>query len=77
MNLTNDGTTTLTNVTATITSSTPGVVMTDGTASYPSIPSGSAADSIAPHFTASLPTSLPCNTNVAFNVTINSERRLN
>jgi subtilisin-like proprotein convertase family protein len=74
VNLNNDGTTTLTNVTATITSSTPGVVMTDGTASYPSIPSGSAADSIAPHFTAYLPTSLPCNTNVAFNVTINSDQ---
>ena len=74
VNLNNDGTTTLTNVIATITSTTPGVVMADGTASYPSIPSGSAADSIAPHFTANLPVGLACNTNVAFNVTINSDQ---
>ena len=70
----NDGTTSLTNVTATLTSSTPGVVMTDGTASYPNIPSATAASSIAPHFTAKLPASLACPATVAFDVTIHSDQ---
>jgi subtilisin-like proprotein convertase family protein len=72
VSLANDGTTTLTGVTATVTSTTPGVVMLHGTASYPNIPTGSAADSLAPHFTVLLPTNLACGSAVAFQVTIHS-----
>ena len=68
--LSNDGTTTLSNVTATATSSTPGVVLTDGTASYPNILAATAADSLAPHFTASLPAGLACGSLVSFQITV-------
>ncbi len=70
----NDGTTTLTNVIATVTSSTPGVVMFEGTASYPNIPTATAADSLAPHFTAHLPTSLACGGLVSFQMTVASDQ---
>jgi subtilisin-like proprotein convertase family protein len=72
VNLTNDGTVDLTGVSAKITSSTPGVTMIDGNASYPDIPLGGSADSIGPHFTAHLPTSLACGSSVAFQVTVNA-----
>jgi hypothetical protein len=60
----------LTGVTATVTSTTPGVVMLDGAASYPDIPKGGVADSLAPHVTAYLPTNLACGAGVAFQVAI-------
>lgn len=66
----NDGTATLTHVTATVTSSTPGVVMVDGTASYPDLVTATAAESLAPHFTAFLPTSLACGDLVSFQITV-------
>jgi subtilisin-like proprotein convertase family protein len=72
VNLANDGTTTLTGVTATIGSTTPGVVMLDDTASYPDLSEGSSGDSLAPHFTAQLPTSLACGGTVSFLLTIHS-----
>jgi subtilisin-like proprotein convertase family protein len=72
VNLANVGTVKLTGVSATITSSTPGVVMVDGNAAYPGLSIGIAADSIAPHFTALLPTSVPCGTPLQFQVTINA-----
>ena len=68
--LDNDGTTTLTGVTATVTSTTPGVVMLDGTAGYPDIPKGTVASSLAPHFTAYIPTGAACGSSVAFQVSI-------
>ena len=68
----NDGTTPLTGVAATVTSTTPGVVMLDGAASYPVLPKGAIADSLAPHLTAYLPTNLACGSSVGFQVTITS-----
>jgi subtilisin-like proprotein convertase family protein len=68
----NDGTSTLTGVTATVASTTPGVVMLDGTASYADLAPGVSGDSLAPHFTAKLPSNLVCGSLVAFNVTIQS-----
>jgi hypothetical protein len=44
--------------------------MLDGTASYPNIPKGGVADSLAPYVTAYLPTSLACGASVGFQVTI-------
>jgi subtilisin-like proprotein convertase family protein len=68
----NEGPNTLTGVSATITSTTPGVVMIDGTASYPDIPPASSAESLAPHFTAQLPASLACGSSVALQMSITS-----
>jgi subtilisin-like proprotein convertase family protein len=68
----NDGTTPLTGVAATVTSTTPGVVMLDGAASYPVLPKGAIADSLAPHLTAYLPTNLACGSSVGFQVIITS-----
>jgi subtilisin-like proprotein convertase family protein len=68
----NDAPTTLTGVTATITSTTPGVVMLDGTASYPNIPPATTAESLAPHFALQLPASLACGSSLAFQISITS-----
>jgi len=66
--LANDGTTALTGVTATVASTTPGVVLTDGTAGFPDIPPGGTAESLSPHFAAYLPTTLVCGGSVQFQV---------
>jgi subtilisin-like proprotein convertase family protein len=68
----NDGTDALTGITGTLSSTTPGVVMTDGTAEFPTIAAGASADSIAPHFTVTLPQSLACGSLVSFGLTIQS-----
>jgi uncharacterized repeat protein (TIGR01451 family) len=72
--LENDGTVNLTGVTATLTSSTPGVSFPDGTATYANIATGATGTSQAPHFTAVLPTSLSCGGTVAFHVVITSDQ---
>src|SRR5262249_31648093 len=64
VNLQNDGSTLLTGVTATVVPLTAGVSMPDPTASYPSMAANSNADSIAPHFTAKLSTSVACGTTI-------------
>ena len=74
LNLVNDGTSTLTNVTATVTPTTPGVVMNNGLASFPNVPAGSAADTLAPHVTAHLPMSLACGGTFAFQVALQSDQ---
>jgi subtilisin-like proprotein convertase family protein len=74
VHLDNDGTATLTHVTATVTSPTPGVVMVDGTASYPDLGTMSGADSVAPHFTAVLPPGLACGSAVSFQITVTSDQ---
>jgi len=74
LTLGNDGGAVLTGVTATVTSTTPGVVIEDGTSSFPDIPVGGAADSIAPHFRAYLPTSLACGGTISFNVAISTNQ---
>ncbi|HEX4824913.1 MAG TPA: proprotein convertase P-domain-containing protein, partial [Candidatus Polarisedimenticolaceae bacterium] len=70
--LTNTGTSKLTGVTATITSPMPGVTMVNGTASFGALSIGGSADSLAPHFTAQLPTNLSCGGTVPFQITISS-----
>jgi hypothetical protein len=47
-------------------------VILDGTASYPDLPPAAAADSLAPHFAAYLPTSLACGGTVEFQVAVTS-----
>jgi subtilisin-like proprotein convertase family protein len=70
----NDGTNTLTGVTATVTPTTPGVGMVDAVTDFPDIPVGASADSLTPHVTAALPSSLACGSNVAFNLSIQSSQ---
>ncbi len=66
----NDGSDLLTGVTAVLSSTTPGVVINDGTASYPDIPAGGSANSMAPHFTVTLPQSVLCGGTVAFSLNV-------
>lgn len=68
--LENDGTTTLTGVSATVSSATPGVTFPDATAAYADIAVGATGTSQAPHFTAQLPTGLACGSSVSFHVVI-------
>ena len=68
----NDGNAPLSGISGTLTSTTAGVVMTDGTASFPNAPAGSSVDSIAPHFTLTLPQGLGCGSQVAFDLAIAS-----
>jgi len=74
VNVSNDGTVTLTGVTATVVPTTAGVTMVNGTATYPSITAQNNADSNAPHFTAQLPAGLACASSIGFNVNIHSDQ---
>jgi hypothetical protein len=49
-------------------------VIIDGSASYPSIPSGTSADSIAPHFTAYIPSGAACGGSVSFDISVTSDQ---
>ena len=68
--ITNDGTDPLTGLIGTLSSSTPGVVMTDGTADFPTVGAGASVNSSSPHFTVTLPQGLACGSLVSFNLTI-------
>ena len=70
----NDGTLTLTDVVATVASSTPGVVLLDAAAGYPDLPAGISAASLEPHFTARLPQGLACGASADFQLTIWSDQ---
>jgi uncharacterized repeat protein (TIGR01451 family) len=70
----NDGTDPLTGVTVTLTPMTAGVVLADGTAVYNTIAVGTAGTSQAPHFTAVLPDTLACGSEVQFGVSIASDQ---
>lgn len=70
--LANDGTVALTGVTATVSATTPGVIVTDGVASYPGLGIGASGNALTPYFSAQLPEGLPCGSLVAFDVTINT-----
>ncbi len=49
-----------TNVSATLTTTTPGVTITDDTVTFPDIPAGGSASSDAPHFAVTLDVGVPC-----------------
>ncbi len=66
----NDGASTLTGVTATVTPVTPGVTMGNATAGYGVIAAGATASSSAPHFSAQLPASLTCGSAVSYTIAI-------
>jgi len=70
--LENDGTVPLTGVSAVVTSSTPGVTLVNGSASYGDIAIGATGVSLAPHFTVQLPPSLSCGDSVNFHIALTS-----
>jgi len=72
VSLNNDGTDPLTGITATVTSPTPGVLITNGTQPIANLAPGASGTSGAPHVTAKLPAGLACGNNVTFNVAISS-----
>jgi subtilisin-like proprotein convertase family protein len=70
----NDGSTTLTGVSASITSPTPGVVILDGVASYPDLAPSGTSPSGAPHFTLEVPAAAACNADLGVNVQVNTDQ---
>ncbi len=70
--LRNDGTTSLTGVTATVTPTVSGVVMLDATASYSTINAGALGLSLTPHFTVRFPETLTCGSVVSYTLTVNA-----
>ncbi len=68
---TNNGTLTASNVTATLTTSTPGVIIFQPTSAYPDIAPGQTANNLTP-FKVSTTAAFVCGTNVTLTLTINS-----
>ena len=71
LNLTNTGAITATDITARLTSTTPGVIIETADVSYPDIPPGTTRVDPNP-FVFSLKTDLVCGTDLAFRVTVNT-----
>ena len=57
-----------TNISGTLSSSTPGVTILDGAATWPNIASGGSASSNAPHFMIALSPAIPCGTILSFDL---------
>ena len=70
--LTNPAATPLTNVQATLTTSTPGVAITHATASYGTIAGGATGAADRP-FAFTVPASVPCGTILAFTLSVGSD----
>ncbi len=66
----NTGTVTLTGVSALLTTTTPEVFITRTTATYSNIPAGASSTSNAPHFAYTVGTGVPCGSDIAFNLSI-------
>jgi subtilisin-like proprotein convertase family protein len=69
VSLVNDGTVSLTNVAATLATSTPGVTVTRASAAYPNIPAHGIATSNPPNFAFTVGTRVPCGTALTFTIT--------
>jgi subtilisin-like proprotein convertase family protein len=72
--LENDGTGPLSGISAVLTSPTPGVVIIDGSATYPDLAEGGTAPSQAPHYTVIVPATAACGSNLEFNLQIASDQ---
>ena len=66
--LRNDGTVNLTNVSAILSTTTPGVTVTRAAATYPDVPAHGVASSNAPSFAYTVGTGVPCGTSVNFTI---------
>ena len=62
-----------TNVSATLSSSTPGVNLLDNTASWANIPAAGSGTSLAPHFQFAVASSVPCGTVLQFSLALTAE----
>lgn len=74
LTLRNDGSDPLTHLTATVTSTTPGVIILDGTALFPDLAPNSSGTSLDPHFQVRLPKTLTCGSSADFPITIGSDQ---
>jgi C1A family cysteine protease len=72
VDLENSGTLDATGVSAVLTTSAPGVTITDGTAGWPSIPVGATRTSQSPHFTVAFAPTVAEGTSVSFHLAISS-----
>jgi hypothetical protein len=63
-----------TGVTGTLTTSTPGVTIVDGTATWPSLSPGVPTASDAPHFRISVDGSVACYSSIAFQLSVSSDQ---
>lgn len=68
----NSGTQGTTGVSATISTTTPGITITDNYATFPDIPAGQSRTSQPNHFTFRVGTGVTCGTEINFNIQINS-----
>ncbi len=66
--LRNNGTTAMTGIVATLTTSTTGVAVTRGVASYPDIAVGATASSDAPHFAATVGSGVACGSEIVLRI---------
>ncbi|MBP7149089.1 MAG: proprotein convertase P-domain-containing protein [Acidobacteria bacterium] len=68
----NNGTVTLTGLSATISTATPGVTITRATAAYADLPAGMAGTSLDPHFAFTVGLNVPCGSDIVFDLLIES-----
>ncbi len=59
-----------TGVSATLSTATPGITITDNAASFPNVPANSQATSLAPHFSYSVDSGVACGTTIDFGLSI-------
>ncbi len=71
--LNNPGFAGATNITATVSTSTPGIAISDDTASFPDIAASASGSSISPHFAFSVDGSVACGTEIDFTLTSNAD----
>ncbi|MBP7148773.1 MAG: proprotein convertase P-domain-containing protein [Acidobacteria bacterium] len=68
--LRNSGTVPLTGISATISTTLPGVTVTRASATYPDMAAGASASSLAPHFAYTVGPTVPCGTEIPFGLAI-------
>ena len=64
---------TSTGISAVLTTSTPGITISDGSATWANLAAGATASSQAPHFTFSVASSVVCGTVITFNLSVTAE----
>ncbi len=69
LTLNNPGYADATNITATITTTTPGITINNNTASFPDIAASGSGTTIAPHFSFSVDETVSCGTEIVFTLT--------
>jgi subtilisin-like proprotein convertase family protein len=70
----NDGTAQVTNVTGTLSTTTPGITITDNTATFPNMLSSQSGTSSPNHFSYLVGPGMPCRTSIDFNIAFTSNQ---